>query len=449
MYGRGSSTPHLSSPRRPASPAPSRVLPFLLLLLLAGPAPAQRQKPNIADEVEDRKAPAREADPRPAKEARPVARRGGGGAPPRRPAAPATLAVTLQTGQPGTEVFLGRDPASGQRLGRSGADGRLLARLPRGRHTVSAVRDGARAVSQQIDVQPGRTTFTLDPEGAGAGADEGAAPSASTADEVFKRFLDPRRTDGVTLADWQLAEAQTAAAYQQNSVDPLNAAQAMFARGQVAFLRGDSATALVAFNQAALTLPKSALAFYGLGNAYVATGQLGEAARAYQQAARLNREWALPHRGLGDVLSKQGKEKEALVYYEAARARGYTSAALEQSMARSLLRQKQWRKALDLLLAVTKSNPSAEAYVGLGDAYAALKQPLSAAGAYREATRRDPKSAFAHFKYGELSYQMREYAAALEALERALALDPSGVSFNRARAREMADDAARRLSRKD
>jgi tetratricopeptide (TPR) repeat protein len=71
-----------------------------------------------------------------------------------------------------------------------------------------------------------------------------------------------------------------------------------------------------------------------------------------------------------------------------------------------------------------------------------LGQPLSAAPAYKRALELDPKSASAHYKFGELAYTQREYAAAAESLERALALDPAGALIDRGRAREMANKAA-------
>ncbi|HEX8292825.1 MAG TPA: tetratricopeptide repeat protein, partial [Pyrinomonadaceae bacterium] len=78
----------------------------------------------------------------------------------------------------------------------------------------------------------------------------------------------------------------------------------------------------------------------------------------------------------------------------------------------------------------------------IGDAYVGLGQPLSAAPAYRRALELDPKSAPAHYRFGELAYAQREYAAAAESLERALALDPAGALIDRGRARELASKAA-------
>ena len=42
-------------------------------------------------------------------------------------------------------------------------------------------------------------------------------------------------------------------------------------------------------------------------------------------------------------------------------------------------------------------------------------------------------------------FSEREFASAMESYERALALDTTGTSFNRAKARSRADEAAKKL----
>ncbi|HEX5709416.1 MAG TPA: tetratricopeptide repeat protein [Pyrinomonadaceae bacterium] len=454
------SLPRRTRARRDGDGVAARVLLLLFALSLlcasALSVAARQERPKIADEVEGEgktksksgsksSGGSRESDAAaPRSNSRTTSRRSARAAP--RPAPAPLLPVTIHTGAADVSIYLNAASAM-QLLGKTGGDGSLSTRLARGVHSVTASRPGSRIVRQQIDVRPGSTSFSIDLSGRGAA--DGARVGATSAADVFARFLDPKRTDSVTLADWQLAREQTAATYTQNSLDPLNIAQALFAEGQVAHLRGDHASALVAFNNAALTTPGSALAYYGLGNAYLATNQLSEAGRAYQQAIRNNTSMAIAYKGMGDVLARQGKDKDALDYYARARSQGYDSPSLDAARGRTLLRLRRWQQALDTLLPLSRKAPSTDVLLGVGDAYVGLKQPMSAAGAYRQAAQQDPKSALAHYKYGELSHQMREWATAVEALERALALDPAGTSINRSRAREMADAAARRLGRKD
>ena len=410
---------------------------------------AQQQRPNIADEVEgEKKTQPREADPKPAKEPRTPRR---ANAPVRRNA-PALLPVTVFAGAPGVEIYLERVDGSSYRLGTTRDDGTLALKLLRGTYNLIVARPDSRPVRRQIEVSPGRTAFSLDL----ARAETTAAPGAPaeparpvvTAEDVFRRFLDPLQTEGVTLADWQAAQAETAESYSHNSEDPQTAAQAHFAFGQVAYLNGDFQTAVNSFNNAALAVPNSALAFYGLGNAYVASRQPTEAARAYQQALKIRPNMALALKGMGDALYSQGKSKESVEYYARAHALGYDSPALKLGMARGLLKERRWQEALELLNGLSKSRPSPEVFVGLGDAYAGLKQPSTAAGAYRQAVELDARSAVAQYKLGEISFQLRDYAAAREALERALALDPEGKTYDRGRARDLLGKSAAKLGRK-
>jgi tetratricopeptide (TPR) repeat protein len=423
-------------------------LMLALMLCAHSSLAAQQQRPNIADEVEsDKKTQPREADPKPAKETRTPRRTN---APVRRNA-PALIPVTVFAGAPGVEIYVERVDGSSYRLGTTRDDGTLALKLPRGTYNLVVARPDSRPVRRQIEVSPGRTAFSLDLARAeAASATEPAAPAQPvvTAEDVFRRFLDPVQSDGVTLADWQAAQAETAESYSHNSEDPQTAAQAHFAFGQVAYLNGDFQTAVNSFNNAALAVPNSALAFYGLGNAYIASRQPAEAARAYQQALKIRPNMALALKGMGDALYSQGKSKESVEYYARAHALGYDSPALKLGMARGLLRERRWQEALDLLNGLSKSRPSSEVFVGLGDAYAGLKQPSTAAGAYRQAVELDSRSAVAQYKLGEISFQLRDYAAAREALERALALDPEGATFDRGRARDLLGKSAAKLGRK-
>ncbi|HEX8294224.1 MAG TPA: tetratricopeptide repeat protein, partial [Pyrinomonadaceae bacterium] len=299
-------------PRIPSGPLLLLLLAALCCALPAGSARGQA-KPNIAGDVESRKKTAEPPAKKPGTEARPSQRRRPPAAP--RPPAPAVAAappleVTFYTGLAEADVFLNQSPTAMYKLGRSGADGRLVARLPRGLHTVTASRPGSRIERRQIDVRPGSTSFVLNLSDAAPASPVGSNVAAPvTAGDVFRRYLDPKRTDGVTAAEWQLAQSETAAAFAANPLDPQVEAQALFARGQLAYLRRDFARAVLDFNTAALKLPNSALAYYGLGNAYLGAGRLGEAARAYQQAAQISPQLAMAYKGWGDVLARQNKNR--------------------------------------------------------------------------------------------------------------------------------------------
>jgi tetratricopeptide (TPR) repeat protein len=438
-------TPRRRTRRRTLNPSTRLLLllaAFGCLILSATHARGQ-SKPNIAGDVEEKKKAGSRPVQKPANEGRQTPRRRASPTPTRPATTPATLTleVTFYTGLAEADVYLNAGQAGMQKLGRSGPGGRLVARLPRGTHTVTASRPGSRIERRQIDVQPGSTTFVLDLSAA-PDSPFGSVATTTTAADVFKRYLDPKQTDDVTAADWQSALVETAAAFASNPLDPQAEAQALFARGQVSYLSGEYPRAIVDFNAAALRLPASALAYYGLGNAYLGYNRLSEAARAYERAAELSPELAMAYKGSADVLARQNKNREALRYYERARVLGYTSSNTRQVTARILLKERRWADALRELLEVSKTSPSAEVFIGMGDAYAGLGQPAGAALAYKRALELDPKSALAHFKHGEFAYSQREYATAADSFERALALDPAGALIDRARARDLAGKAA-------
>ncbi|HEX5708217.1 MAG TPA: tetratricopeptide repeat protein, partial [Pyrinomonadaceae bacterium] len=282
--------------------------------------------------------------------------------------------------------------------------------------------------------------------------DEQAGNGASgAADEVVRRFLYEKEGETPIDGDWQRVETEARAALEREPDNKQLRAQSLLAEGQVAFLRGDHASALVSFNKSVLADPEYVAAHYALGNAYLATNQPAEAFKSYQRAANINKDLVVALRGMGDALTKQGKSREAAQYYSRAKSFGQplpTNTGLVA--ARDLKKRKRWAEAVRQFEEVARAEPSSEVFVDIGDCYVGLEQPLSASKAYLKAIELDPKSAVAHHRYAEVMFKLREYASAMESYERALALDTTGATFNRKQARERANEAAKKLGlRKD
>lgn len=377
------------------------------------------------------------------------------------PAAP-LLEVMFTTDLPDSDIFLNPPGGRPQRLGKTDTEGKLAAKLARGSHSITVSHIGQRTERLEIEVRPGNTNFSFNvalpaPKAVAVAADSDEKPApavdeaakeaeaANAAEEVVKRYLDGQQTANLAAGDWQLVEKHASAGLEK---DPGNAhlkAQSLFAQGQLAYLRGDYASALVAFNKAVLSEPELVAAHYSLGNAYLATNQPAQAVKAYQRAAELSPELALAYKGLGDAYTKQGKSKEANLSYARAKRLGPLPDTSNLESAIGLMKRKRWPAALKELLEISKTQPTAEVYTYIGDCYDEMKQPLSASQAYQKATELDPKSALGAYRYGEKMFELREYAAAMEALERALALDQTGLTINRNRAREMANKAAEQV----
>ncbi|HVF55260.1 MAG TPA: tetratricopeptide repeat protein [Pyrinomonadaceae bacterium] len=424
-------------------------------------------KPNIANEVEGgekKNGEKKNGEKETTKPPKPVREQG----PRRRPVPP--LEVTFTTDVPEAEIFLSLGGMNRQSLGKTDTDGKLTTRLPRGTHNVSASRAGHRIQSQQIEVRPGSTSFafklSLPPPPTTADAEKAEekttpAPTPDTADEVstekalaaadevLRRYLDAKESENVTKDEWQRTLTQVSAALAKEPDNSQLKARSFVAQGQLAFLGSDYAGALISFNKAAQESTDLAAAHYGRGTAYLATNQPVEAFKAYQRAATVNSELGLAYKGMGDALTRQGKEKEANQYYGRARSAGGLPASVGLVSARALKKQKRWSQALKEFQELSATQPSAELYVDIGDCYIGLEQPLSASQAYRKAAELDPKSALSHYKYGEVMFNLREYAAAADALETSLALDLTGTSINRKRAREMANKAAEKVRKMD
>jgi tetratricopeptide (TPR) repeat protein len=434
---------------------------LLLVLLVAHVAAQPQNRPSIADDAVKAEKKSGNAE----KPEKPSANKQGdttrnGSRRRQRPAPP--LEVIFTTDLPDSDIFL--LPPSGKpvKLGKTDAEGKLTTKMARGSHSITVSHSGHRTERLEIDVRADNTNFSHNftpptPKAVDVAAktDETPAPvedtaakeaeAANAAEEVVKRYLNAQQTSALTADDWKLVENQANAGLEKEPGNAHLKAQLLFAQGQLAYLRGDYAGALVAFNKAVLAEPELVAALYSLGNAYLATNQPAQAVKAYQRAAELNAELPLVQQKLGDAYTKQGKNKEANAAYARAKKIGPLPASSNLDSTRLLMKRKQWSAALKELLEISKTQPTADVYIYIGDCYDKLQQPLSASQAYRKATELDPQSALAAYRYGEKMFELREFAEAMEALERALALDQTGVTINRKRAREMANEAAEQL----
>ncbi|HEY0429770.1 MAG TPA: tetratricopeptide repeat protein [Pyrinomonadaceae bacterium] len=291
--------------------------------------------------------------------------------------------------------------------------------------------------------------------------------------EIFKRFMDFQQSESVTAKDWESVVTQTNAAMQTNPGDATMKAQLFVAQGQLAFLRGDFSSALIQFNAASDALPNSALPQYGIGKVYLATKQPNEAENAFEKAVKTDKNFALAYKGLGDAMTAQGKTKSAQEYYKDAARIGLSGGNgvvasnnqtgntqnnqpnvsantpispydAELNEAKKLTVRKKWQASLDKLTTLSKTNPTADIYIAIGDNYIGLKQLLSAQQAFRKATEINPNSAVGFFKLGSALFELNEFQAASEAFEKSLILDQQGTTINRQLVRKWADKASER-----
>jgi tetratricopeptide (TPR) repeat protein len=430
----------------------------LLLAASAVSGVAQPQTPRIADEVEGKEKPKEKETRPPAQQPRQQnTRRGQGGGP--RAAAPVN--VTIKTDLPQSEIFLRRGSGM-QLLGKTDADGKLTVQLPPGKHEITASRQGARILRQQIKVGPDSNTFTFDlalpkpPQQEDEAAAATPTPEETKPSEPVKPPLDfdelvarftSGKGDAPTADEWKEAHDLKAAALEKEPDNKRLEAQTLLAEGQSAYLRSDYPSAVAVFRRAVIASPDYAAAQYALGNAYLATNQPSKAFDAYGEAVKLDKEMAPAYKGAGDSLTRLGRTKDATFYFDRAKGLGQTLPTnTSLAKGRELKGRKRWAEAVKEFEDVAAREPSSEVFMDIGDCYVGLEQPLSASKAYQKATELDSKNSLAYYKLGELMFSLREYASAMESFERALALDTTGTAFNRAKARARADEAAKKLA---
>lgn len=287
--------------------------------------------------------------------------------------------------------------------------------------------------------------------------------------EIIKRFMDFQQSGSVTAKDWESVVAQANTTLQTNPNDATTKAQLFVAQGQLAFIRADYSNALIHFNAASNALPGSALPQYGIGKVYLATKQPNEAENAFEKAIKTDKNFALAYKGIGDALTAQGKTKKAQEYYKDAARVGLsggngvvaqtntsqnnqtnaqpsntqstTPYEADLNEAKKLTVRKKWQASLDKLDALSKTYPTADIYIAIGENYMGMEQLLSAQQAFRKATEISPTSAVGFFKLGSALFELNEFQAAYEAFEKALILDQQGTTINRQLVRKWADKA--------
>lgn len=205
------------------------------------------------------------------------------------------------------------------------------------------------------------------------------------------------------------------------------------------------------------------------GAMHLLAGRFADAERAFRQALGLTPGLAEAMVGLSEVRSRQGDMKEARLWLDRALAAGSGNWLVQRSLARHLIRQKQFTQAESAYRTALAQNPNPDTYLELGDFYLvqlgwawhaaeayraalalspgnatarqALATSLAAAGqpekskqALREAARFAPNDRYVLLGHGLEQHQRGELDAALATLSRCIAANPRFVPGLMARA---------------
>jgi tetratricopeptide (TPR) repeat protein len=206
----------------------------------------------------------------------------------------------------------------------------------------------------------------------------------------------------------------------------LNSFQAHFQLGVALREAREYEEAIEALGVASELNPRHLLAQVALGDCYLKMGDVREAEARYQRALDLQPDYAAAYDGLARLREALGRPDDAVDYYRRAieANAGYPDAHL--NLGDLYQRQGRLEEAASLLLKAIQIRPDfAAAFNRLGVVFARQHLRQEAIAALREAERLEPKNPFHPFTLGRNYVELGSPARAREALERALALDPS------------------------
>lgn len=164
---------------------------------------------------------------------------------------------------------------------------------------------------------------------------------------------------------------------------------------------------------------------YTLAVSLAGSGKLNEALEELQHALALRPNYDDARRQLGRVLEQQGKFDESAAEFRRAIALRPNAWVAYSDMGRMLYRAAQYSAAIEAFQRVAELRPdSSVGFQQLGTVYQALGDTDRALKYYEEANAREP-IAQVYSNIGSLHHQRGEYAEAVDAYQKAIALRPS------------------------
>lgn len=282
---------------------------------------------------------------------------------------------------------------------------------------------------------------------------------ADKATKCWEKSLEtaPRRAD----AHASIARvAQGAGRYEQSAerwkkaleIDPaIRGGRVGLARALMGLGKGEQAVSVLLEEIA--RAPREALPQYILGKAYLELGQFDKAVNCYRTAVELNPEFTRAYYGLSMACARLARDDEAREHMEKFRelksrdrkkfvdgkrryddtaavgqlvALAYTQAGLFYQSNGCLIEAEQhWLKAAEL----DPKNPICRTM--LASAYKRTLRYAEALRMYRQLVKMSPGNADYHVGLGIMHAQLNQLDAALEALRRAVELDPENRKYRK------------------
>jgi Flp pilus assembly protein TadD len=192
--------------------------------------------------------------------------------------------------------------------------------------------------------------------------------------------------------------------------------------------QGQHLEALFEFIEAVRVDPESPTVHHFLASFLAAHGQ-ELAISEYRRAIELEHEFPDAHLNLALALADAGELEEAVSELEIAHAQAPEDEMVEHELASCLIDLERYPQAISHLKLIIKGHPEhVEAYVDLGIAYTAQGFYAEAEAVLRRALEIDTHDFASHYQLAALFAAWSRPGDALDALERAAALDQEKLS---------------------
>ena len=216
------------------------------------------------------------------------------------------------------------------------------------------------------------------------------------------------------------------------SDDPVSGAaaigQAYYDRAKVSSAQGDVIGAIAANETAVMYVPAFAEAHSNLGNLYLQSGRRDEALRAYETAIRAKPDLAPVYCNVAAVLIELDRCAEAISALETALRLAPDLHEAHVNLCRAYRRSGRDREALAPALRATELRPDRDTFLNVGEAAFHLEAYDIALEAYQRALALDSACAKTHCNLGAVYQATGRHAEAIAAGEAALALQPDFVA---------------------
>ena len=200
--------------------------------------------------------------------------------------------------------------------------------------------------------------------------------------------------------------------------------RAHYERAKWCAAQGDASGAIAAYETAVMYVPAFAEAHSNLGNLYLQSGRRDEALRAYETAIGVKPDLAPLYCNLAAVLIDLERCDEAIAALETALRLAPDLHEAHANLCRAYRRSGRDREALEPALRATELRPDRDVFLDVGEAAFHLGAYDVALEAYQRALALDAACAKTHCNLGAVYQATRCHAKAIAAAEAAIALQP-------------------------